>query len=70
MLILLVILLQFHGPGGQTIWVNPETVTSVREPKSDDHFGHGVRCIINMDDGKFAAVTEDCEEVKVRGERK
>lgn len=69
-MLLLVILIQLHGPGDQTIWINPETVTSVRVPKAEDHFGHGVRCIINMDDGKFAAVVEDCEEVKRRGEHK
>lgn len=69
-MIVLIVLIQLHGLGGQTIWINPETVTSVREPKSEDHFGHGVRCIVNTDDGKFAAVVEDCEEVKRLGERR
>lgn len=56
-----------HGPGGQDIWINPDSVVSVRSARKDEgHFQKGVRCIINTDDGKFTAVVEDCKEVEKR----
>lgn len=63
-------LILLHGPGNQQIWVNPETITSVRVPLDKDHLANGVRCVVNMGDGKFATVLEDCETVKEMGELK
>lgn len=65
-MIYLLVLLQLHGPGGQNIFINPNEVTSVREPRSgEDHFGKGVHCLVNTADGKFSAVVEDCATVRM-----
>ena len=64
-------LILLHGPGGQEIWINPDTITSVRTPRgAEDHVHRDVHCFVNTDDGKFAAVVETCAAVKELGEVK
>lgn len=59
-------LIVLHGPGGQIIDINPEQVVSVREPRSDEgHLQKGIHCLVNTSDGKFSAVVEDCDTVRV-----
>ena len=52
------------GPGQQVIGVNPETVVSVRAPRSCEHFALGTRCLITTSDGKFISVAEPCPAVR------
>jgi hypothetical protein len=66
------VLIQLHGPGGQTFDVNASAVVELRQPRSEEHFGKGVKCIVNTSDGKFSAVIEDCDTVRrmIEGEHK
>lgn len=64
--ILVLVLVMFHAPGGQIIWINPEAVTSTRVPRQGEHFAPGIHCVINTSDGKFSLVLESCDEVRER----
>ena len=58
-----------HGPDGREIDVNPAEITSLREARADDDddrsFTKGVRCMINLTDGKFVTVAETCEQTRM-----
>jgi hypothetical protein len=58
----------FHGADGEEVEVNPDQVTSIRAPREksevDKLLPKTARCLINMADGKFVAVREDCAEVR------
>jgi hypothetical protein len=64
-------MLLLHGPGGQIIDINPNEVTSLREPQrgSEAHFGKEVHCIIKMTNGAINAVVENCELIRSEIER-
>jgi hypothetical protein len=66
------VLIELHGPGGQNIIVNTKEIVELRDPQTKEHFGKGVHCIINTSDGKFSAVSEDCDTVRrmIEGEHK
>ena len=55
-------LVQFTGPTGQRIDVNPAEVSSIRDPAGmrEGHWTKGTNCIIVTADGGFIAVKEDC----------
>lgn len=53
-------LVRFTGPDGQQIDINPETIISVRVPRSVDHFAPGTHCLLFTVDGKLIPVQEDC----------
>lgn len=59
-------LVELHGPQGQRFYVNPQQITTVREPLRTDmgYFGTGARCVIVMTNGKFVAVRDDCDTVR------
>lgn len=60
-------LLELHGPDGQTAWVAPAQITSLRAPTAADlgrHFTPGIRCIVTLTDSKFVAVAETCEAIR------
>ena len=61
---IVVTLIELTGPAGQVILVNPAEVVTVRAPRVTEHFGPGIRCLINTADGKFTAVIEVCEVVR------
>lgn len=58
-------LVQFAGPDGQLIEINPDQVVELREPRGrpGEHFHESVKCLIFKSDAKYTAVTEDCESV-------
>lgn len=62
----LVSLIELHGPNGQRYFINPEQVTSVREPLRRDmkHFSPTTRCVIATTNGGFLAVMETCDRVR------
>ena len=57
-----------QGPGGQVIWVNPETVVSVRAPRGvrDGHWPADTQCLITTVDGKFITTSEPCSQIERR----
>lgn len=65
-IIALAVFILVHGPSGQTFFVNPRQITSLREPVGSDrkHFPPGTKCVISETDGKFVPVKERCAEVR------
>lgn len=59
-------LIAISGPDGQTIWLNPEAVISVREPRgtSQGHWPANTRCLVMTVDGKFITTVENCTDVR------
>lgn len=59
-------MIQIQGPGGQVIWLNPDSVTSVREPRGvqQGHWPADIRCLLMIVDGKFLATVESCDSVR------
>lgn len=55
-------LVVLHGLDGQTIYVNPETIVSVRAP-STDLIHPDVKCTLQTADGKLINVTDACDDV-------
>ena len=64
--VVLVVLLRLHGPAGQEIDVNPNEISSLREPQkgTEDHFAKGTRCLVKMTNGNTNGVSEDCPTVR------
>lgn len=60
--VLALLLVQLTGPDGQRIDLNPQEITSVREPRGG--FDKEIHCLIHMADGKFIAVIETCAQVR------
>lgn len=59
-------LVEVHGPEGQRYWINPEQITTIREPIAPDahkRFAHITRCVIVTSNGKFIAVRDTCADV-------
>ena len=70
-----VFLLLLHAPDGQEIRIAPDQVTSLHAPRTDPssqkHFAPTVHCLINLTDGKFVSVVEECPQIqKLLEERK
>jgi len=60
-------LITLTGPDKQVIRVNPAEIISVREPRdTGGHFHPDTKCLVFTADGKFLAVTEDCDTVIMR----
>ncbi|KRR21375.1 hypothetical protein CQ14_06915 [Bradyrhizobium lablabi] len=61
-----IILALLHAPNGHDIHVNPREVTSMHAAipgKKNELVTEGVRCVINLTDGRFVSVVETCDEV-------
>ena len=63
--VLAIMLVEFTGPTGHRIDLNSAEVTSVREVQNSEHWGAGVSCVIVMTSGKWIAVAETCDEVRM-----
>jgi hypothetical protein len=63
---ILLVMIILHSGSGTPLDLNTQTITNLRnpEPGNDKLFTPGVRCQVNMTDGKFVAVTETCAEVR------
>jgi hypothetical protein len=62
-----VLLVLLHTPGGYEVFVNPDSVTSMRADRPDkEHtvMADAVRCLLNTNDGKFISVIETCSQVE------
>ena len=71
MLLVVLQLVQFHGPDQQIIEINPHRVVTIRgvrhlSASERQHFHPEVRCLIFTTDGKFVGVVEDCAIVRQR----
>jgi hypothetical protein len=63
--VVILYLIRLHTPEGKEISVNSAGIVTLREPRTgEEHFPKGARCVINMSDGKFNLVVEDCQEVR------
>jgi hypothetical protein len=61
---LVAVFVELRGPDGQQLWLSPSQVVSIREPRSEQHFAPGTRCLIGTADGKYLTVAEPCEAVR------
>jgi len=64
----LLTLLILHGPDGHVVHVNPDAIISMRaaaEGRDNEFIQKGVNCLINTADGKFVAVLEKCDAIKL-----
>lgn len=54
-----------HAPGGQAIAINVAEISNLREPRDDEGslVTPGTECLIYMNNGKFIAVVESCQNV-------
>jgi hypothetical protein len=68
MLLALAGLISIQGPDGQTIWVNPDHVVSIRRPRGVEggHWHKDVKCLVMTNDGKFFASLEACDALRAR----
>lgn len=59
-------LLQFTGPTGARIDLNPQAITSIRDPTAmpEGHWNKNTHCIIVVDGGGTIAVSETCDQVR------
>jgi uncharacterized protein YlzI (FlbEa/FlbD family) len=62
-------LLLLHSPDGQLIELNPHEISSIMEPRVDQHTHGSVKCVITMTNGKFFGVAEDCKTVTEKFEK-
>lgn len=65
------VLITLHTVSGIPVEVNTELITHMRSPdKTNKAFVEGVKCMINMADGKFVTVRETCDSIRraIRGE--
>lgn len=66
--IIAVLLITLNGLDGQTIYVNPTEIVSVRAP-STELIHPDVKCTLQTADGKLINVSNTCEEVLRRIEK-
>lgn len=55
-----------HAPDGRGVSINPEQITSLqhKNEKKNVAVNEKINCIINLSDGKFIGVIEDCDFVR------
>ena len=65
MILLLIALLELHAVDGTPIEINPDAIVSLKGKAASDgtNFTPGANCLLNMSDGKFITVRENCSEV-------
>jgi hypothetical protein len=64
---ILLVMIILHSATGTAIDLNTAMITNLRNPEPGDStplFTKGVKCQINLADGKFVTVTETCNEVR------
>ena len=66
LILILLRLVLVHAPNGDEIEINPNEISSIREPREagDTAFHKGVRCVLVMTNGRFIGTAEDCRTVK------
>lgn len=68
LIILALHLVQLTGPDDQKIFLNPESVIALRDPrgKPGEHFHASVHCLVFTGDSKYTPVIETCAEVRIK----
>ena len=63
---LVLVLIVLHSGSGTPLELNPSMVTNLRnpEPSNTGLFAPGVKCQVNLADGKYVTVKETCAEVR------
>lgn len=61
-------LVELHAPNGALIFINPEEISSIREPAAGalKHFAPGTHCVLVLNNGHFNAVREGCGAVRAK----
>lgn len=56
--------LHLHGPSGNNISVNANSISSVNQPHAPHgHFAKHTKCILVMSNGRFIATREACRDI-------
>ena len=65
-MIILALLVAIMGTDNQVVWVNPQQVISIREPRgiNQGHWAQGTKCLVLTVDGKFFTTVEPCEQIR------
>lgn len=65
-MIILALLVAIMGTDNQVVWVNPQQVISIREPRgiNQGHWAQGTKCLVLTVDGKFFTTIEPCEQIR------
>jgi hypothetical protein len=69
MLFAAAVLVLVHTPNGDLVEVNPDQIVSLRTaaPDREDEkrlYHKSIKCLINLADGKFVAIVENCDTVR------
>ena len=53
---------------GQTIYVNPDAIISIREPREEnaEHYAPGTHCLLQTADGKSIIISDTCDTARVK----
>ena len=64
-------LIQLQGPDGQAIFINPDQVISLRQPRSvaQGHFAPGTKCLVMTTNGMVVS-SETCDAIRTKLEGK
>lgn len=60
-------LVELHGADGHRVFVNPNEISTLREPLDADlhrYFPRGTHCVVVTSNGKFVAVAEYCPAIR------
>jgi len=59
-------LVELHSAAGQSVWVNPHEVTSLRKPlRANEHYlPNGTRCVVTMANGNLIGLRDTCDAVR------
>jgi len=57
-------LLLLHTLDGRVIYVSPLHIVSVGEARIEGKLSRDVNCVVNLVDGKFVTVIENCTQIK------
>jgi hypothetical protein len=59
-------LISLPGAHGSVVYVNPQSVVSLRAASATGHYASDIRCLIQTSDGKVVGSTDPCPEVTMK----
>ena len=62
-------MVEFTGPYGKMLEINPDEIVSIRPPRDLDQFTPEVQCVIFTTDSKIIGVRNNCHDVVLKALR-
>lgn len=69
-LLALIEFIPLTGPDDQIIFLDKSKVTTLRAPRTTEHFAPGTNCIVFTVDGKNINVKETCDQIQEQLQRR